>query len=56
VSQLTLAQGGTHHAIMVVDSFFENVSLHTMQNRELARVNRNKTLFCNSLRSRRKVC
>jgi putative SOS response-associated peptidase YedK len=29
-------QFGTHHAIMVVDSFFENVSLHTMQHRELA--------------------
>src|SRR5580698_7519054 len=29
-------QFGTHHAIMVVDSFFENVSRHTMQHRELA--------------------
>jgi putative SOS response-associated peptidase YedK len=29
-------QFGTHHAIMVVDSFFENVSLHTMQHLELA--------------------
>ena len=29
-------QFGTHHALMVVDSFFENVSRHTMQRRELA--------------------
>jgi putative SOS response-associated peptidase YedK len=29
-------QFGAHHAIMVADSFFENVSLHTMQHRELA--------------------
>jgi putative SOS response-associated peptidase YedK len=29
-------QFGTHHAIMVVESFFENVSMHTMQHRELA--------------------
>jgi putative SOS response-associated peptidase YedK len=28
-------QFGTHHAIMVVESFFENVQLHTMQHREL---------------------
>ena len=29
-------QFGAHHAIMVVESFFENVSLHTMQHRDLA--------------------
>ena len=29
-------QFGTHHAIMVMDSFFENVSMHTLQHRELA--------------------
>jgi putative SOS response-associated peptidase YedK len=29
-------QFGTDHAIMVVDSFFENVSLHSVQHRELA--------------------
>ncbi len=28
-------QFGSHHAIMVVESFFENVKLHTMQHREL---------------------
>jgi putative SOS response-associated peptidase YedK len=28
-------QFGSHHAIMVVQSFFENVKLHTMQHREL---------------------
>jgi putative SOS response-associated peptidase YedK len=29
-------QFGSHHAVMVVESFFENVKLHTMQHRELA--------------------
>lgn len=29
-------QFGSHHAIMVVDSFFENVSRHVMERRELA--------------------
>jgi len=28
-------QFGSHHAIMVVESFFENVKVHTMQHREL---------------------
>ena len=28
-------QFGSHHAIMVVESFFENVKLHTMQHREI---------------------
>ena len=28
-------QFGSHHAIMVVESFFENVKLHTMQHRKL---------------------
>ena len=28
-------QFGSHHAIMVVESFFENVKLHTMEHREL---------------------
>jgi putative SOS response-associated peptidase YedK len=28
-------QFGSHHAIMVVESFYENVKLHTMQHREL---------------------
>jgi putative SOS response-associated peptidase YedK len=28
-------QFGTHHAIMVVESFYENVKLHTMEHREL---------------------
>ncbi len=28
-------QFGSHHAVMVVESFFENVKLHTMQHREL---------------------
>ena len=28
-------QFGAHHAVMVVDSFFENVKLHTMRHREL---------------------
>jgi putative SOS response-associated peptidase YedK len=28
-------QFGSHHAVMVVESFFENVRLHTMQHREL---------------------
>jgi putative SOS response-associated peptidase YedK len=29
-------QFGSHHAILVVESFYENVSLHTLQHRELA--------------------
>src|SRR3984885_10508770 len=29
-------QFGTHHAIMVVESFYENVKRHTMEHRELA--------------------
>ena len=29
-------QFGSHHAVMVVESFFENVKLHTMQHRELS--------------------
>jgi putative SOS response-associated peptidase YedK len=29
-------QFGSHHAVMVVESFYENVKLHTMQHRELA--------------------
>jgi putative SOS response-associated peptidase YedK len=29
------AQFGSHHAIMVIESFFENVKLHAMQHREL---------------------
>ena len=28
-------QFGTHHALMVVESFYENVSLHVMQHREI---------------------
>jgi putative SOS response-associated peptidase YedK len=37
-------QFGSHHAIMVVESFFENVKLHTMQHREIKAGEREQNL------------
>ncbi len=44
-------QFGHHHAIMVAESFYENVRLHTMEHRVLAPGEEDEMWFCNSRRT-----
>ena len=50
-------QFGSHHAMLVVESFYENVKRHTMEHRELARRRkRTKRGAAIHTRTRRKPC
>jgi len=49
-------QFGSHHAILVIESFYENVKRHTMEHRELMPGEAEENVILQFNRSRRRPC